>query len=545
MLKDKIICSKCNSLLLTKELNKIFPICPNCNGFKIFKLEQAVIYYNQEIFNHEVLFKANFSQNSFHKLIDFGMLLRDLRSLDVSNLYGSEVRSDGTHVFSYYYFTVGELLIRFLHNNPISGEFEDFDIEKLIEWILKYYDILHKKQKIKQENAILVEHDNKYHFYYTNQYVEFMKSLEDFGIGSKNDVNQLSKQAEILETHFGDDIYELSRILLFANLYIYLPGTMTSYLSIDFELKMAHNYGETKEDKKKIEEEKLKYLIFTRKVILFWISEIEKSKYNNKDRFSIGASQFKHQTINFLKSKSFYRDFIQPFIASFKNNKHCAIFINNTKDDKIYFTKNSLDTYAKIFEIQIEYKDLKIIAEDKMNMYFSKKVSSILEDFGFQMHDNSNPPILLEELQIKKNAPEWDLMGIKENELYIIELKAFHPSIKFEYPHAKKRRDKRYNKFEYQFLKPTTGILDWIRENFIINYPSKGKITLRKSHIRNEVQSPNLILNFSPNLKIEKIIPVYINQLNEIPYIENPKVNIICFRDLNEFIEQNDKIFYQ
>jgi phage FluMu protein Com len=551
MLKNEIQCPICGKSLIIVKGVYTSPKCPSCDKIHVVPIQDAIKLYQAKISDLEFELIGLNAYTSFEKMILYLLILRELRSQG-QNPFEWEKRSDGTVITSYYQFILAELAIRAQFN---SHEWKKGALtpnhESFFTWIKQYHQVNIFLSRLQQENACYVKIGEEYYEAIYLHYEKLLSSLEDFGIGrSDADHAKLAHQAFVMDITFEGQLYEFSRILVFANLYIYLPEAMKSYLSMDISYELNSGVELTRGLEHDIEKMKNINFEILRKIILFWLDKVEDNKIGDFPIGQIPYLQFRSITVNYIEQELqihsnpqlLFEFLVEPFIFSSSNRTHAAIFLFDIETKLVYFGKNSLDTFAKIIEIRNIYNNLREISNQKMDHYFRNLVIEILNNHQYITSDLSNPPISLYELQTKKNGPEWDIMAIKEERLLIFEIKAFHPSINFELNHAKRRRDSRLNNFFKKFFQ-IDGILNWVSNNVRNNYPSNGIIRIRRSH-KKENEDQNLQLKLPTDLKIKEIIPIYLNQLREIPDQLGKSMNILCIDDLDEFLESKNYFYY-
>ncbi|MCF2139713.1 MAG: hypothetical protein K9W44_06640 [Candidatus Lokiarchaeota archaeon] len=559
--QDRVYCNKCGNLLgYFKKDNPKYKkdkiICLACENLYVIKKEIVLDYLEYEKFLTEKIFQIFLEFNDQKRCIKTILNLRETQGSYYDQNFSTEpsVTATGGIVISINYLILMDLAIGLFLENYINVNTSQngFDASEFAKIIHKYQKIFQQIYSIKQNKSCMIKiSDDYYNFNYTFS-DEYIPSLEQFGLTRRN-LNSEENSSKIMK--IAEELEDRDNIT--HNLYL-VSIMLRGAISINFPERSANVFSFDQFDDfiKKLIHDFIAYMEYKYKDK---VGKTQSDLANNQNFFiSLSLNDFfldfkdhilKSHPINSNLTdesiKEIFEKIKRAFISSKYNNIMPPIFVCNIFDSKIYFGPNSLFFYRSLLEASIEWLKIKSHFDEWCDNRFFEKIFEILKSCGINCYDDSLPnPFLLREIKNKKNDGfEIDIYGRKDDILFLFELKSFRPSPFFDSIVHRKSRFNRCDHFEAQIFNPNKAYNFW--QNISLKSLSDPNgfwnLNLRKkNHKTGKFES--IRIKFKHNFPPKFIVPIFVNQLSELPNSKNYKINLVIQSELRFFL-QNQKLW--
>ncbi len=185
---------------------------------------------------------------------------------------------------------------------------------------------------------------------------------------------------------------------------------------------------------------------------------------------------------------------------------------------------------SHLLSAKYKRKQMKKILNNFAEPKFEEEILEILHQNKINLEDDGSPPIRLLKIE-KKGVFEIDILGRKDDKLFVFELKSFDPH---PYFFTKKERSDRveskYLAFQNKFY---TKHIPFFKEFF----SKKIRPSLKRNYQFRCNQQPTITpVQFECDFIPKFIVPIYINEIREYPE-GDWGINIVNISLLNKFLQ--------
>ncbi len=523
--KSKNICNVCSEPLGELEENRGTFFCYNCKGYikvdlvNSLSLIQIKLENLRKMFREEVI--NGYIDKYFSNYLTLGESLYSTDSLD----YCAEIPDSNEEMihFNFIFFVAANLALKWILedlNFKVNGN-NDYK-QEVFEIPIEWQTLFCKKIYIENNLGFYIKKNDTEHFYFTQKLDNYHKSLIQFGMVESTNISE-EKMNRIVEDIIEKerDVDYIKRIInlelpltfvcMSYNQYPNMNDRIFSFKDILYHpsviqvISDLHSYYKDKRPKTPEECDDSKKYFIVKKMQELEI-ELNHIQWDSTLRNHIIASQFNPMSI--------------PLLILYKND----IVITPTRLKIVYemmFEKYIHDkisnVLSRVFELEFQENSRKII-KDSIN---------IIDPITGEIWENIKDK--------KKSNFEADIIGYKNNYVFFVECKSFHPAPFYHLKDARKRRKIRYNRSTAQFndkFKP------WLIK-CLTKKPKNGYIKINCRKIMKDKKSKNFVLNFPSNyqgIDDNHIIGIYLTQLNEI-FNSSSNLIQIYYEELYKFIK--------
>ena len=525
--KNKGFCEVCGEPLGEIISNKGILFCYKCAGYKKLDIEFCINQCDQELKKLRKL---------FHEGIINGDVDRYFRNYLTSGeaLYNSEEKKDYAYIshpikkavsLNFINFVISNVAIKWIledlnFKTQQSDEYSNDTFTIPLRWLQFFKRMIYMRNNL---GFFIEDKLGPRQFYYFQILDFYNDSLNQFGLIEPNRIDPV-KFNSILEDLLAKES-DPNYVKEFINFDLPLIFVCMSYLQYPNMEDRIFTFQD---------------IIYDIKIIQY-IADIY-SYYNDK-RASSPEECNSGGTYYIIKSfKELKKDFPQIIW-----------------DDLLYYHIISSQSNPMSFPLLIEYKGtiaitptrLKIAYELMFEAFvhnaisnrlskayentFQEKVLEILRKNNFLVIDPINAEKWTNIIDKKKNTFEFDILGIYQDYIFIVECKSFHPSAFYRLSEARLRRKCQLDHFKTQF---NNKIKPWL----ISKLKTKPKneyiaIKSRKWYQTDNKYKPYIIKIPKEfyNIGEKKLIGLYITQLNEC-FKDNSEIIQIYCEEIEEFI---------
>lgn len=398
-----------------------------------------------------------------------------------------------------------------------SEEFSQEILSIPNEWLI----IFAEKTNIENDLGINIkDHEGNIYHYYFQKWIFYGDSLYQYGIVDPVKINteeyiemtknMVEKESDLI--YMNNFVRYRLPIIFLSALYFIYPDKKEKMFSFDD----IFNVSESNINQSFLEPYSIAkiYTFYSRKRSLL-------EKQTNKRLLFIHRtlSELKYD----LKNLPWYENLLPYFIISSQVNPMSfplLVQFNNI----IIITPSRLEIVTLLMYEKINHKKIHKKLHNEFEKVFQEKVKNFFEEIGVIVVDPINKECWTNIMDKKKNNFEFDLLGLYEDNILIIECKSFRPAPFYHLKEYQERRKKQFVRFERQF---NEKIKPWLmnclkngnkKEYLEINCYKKnsGPITL---HIPEKYS----------NASVNNIFGLYITQLNEYFKCESNIIQIYFY----------------
>ena len=523
------LCKYCNQPLGSFEDEKDKIICYQCEGYRRMDLSKALTLYDAKLNELRIQFRNNVKNcDIIHYLknyVEWGEALVHTDEEDFLTLSSINIKSVGGIDFSRFVFSnfgIKWILEDLLLFNKVTDDYKN----EIFLIPLKWLD--HFKKKIYLENDLgylILDKENNERFYFFEKLGFYFNSLHQFGLVNPKTINP-------------DDFKKIKKEILkkeedanytkeFVNIHLPLYFVCLSYLQYPNINDRVFSF---------------KDIVYHPIIIDYLgliINEYKDQRARNQREWSKSNPYFKLLTIDQLKqdipSINWTRNLENHIITS-KFNPMSFPMLINVQNDHLIITPTRLKIALEMMFEQFAHKEISNLLSIIYERAFLKEVIDKLEEISCVIKDPVTSNYWINISDKKSSTFEFDILAFKNNNIFVIEAKSFHPSAFYYLKDAVNRREERVKHFQKQF---TEKIKLWLINNLSTHDHEKFIKIKGRSKNLNANKYKKVIINFPRffnDLKEINIIGLFVTQYKEF-FKGYPNIDQIYFDDLQSYID--------
>ncbi len=231
-----------------------------------------------------------------------------------------------------------------------------------------------------------------------------------------------------------------------------------------------------------------------------------------------------------------WKESLEHYLIASKSNPLSFPLLIKYKDDIIITPTRLKIAYEMMFEFFV-HNEISSTLSRIFEINFQNKVKDAFKKY-IDIDDPINNYTWENVTDKKNNSFEMDIIGYKEDFIFVIECKSFHPTPFYHLKDARKRRKEQYNHYIDKF---NNNIKPWLIES-LKNRPKKGYIKINCRKIMKNRKSNKFILNFPERFHLideNHILGIYITQINEY-FTSSSNIIQVYFEELETFLKLFD-----